>query len=1499
MESQDKSNFKALQKSVQIIKKSGAFDVKYYLSQIDGKDNKQSNPIKHYLVDGWKRGYEPHPCFDTAYYYNANADIQTIKIHPFLHFVMYGYREARSTRRDFFLPDFKASHPQLKNEKTNPFKLFTELYGQALPKSLKHSNMHTEESFEKQAIAAPLKKQSSPAATPIIRPALNLESNTDSLHIGRIDVVENGRISGWVVNPSSRQSNIEVEALINGIPYQSKGLTIARNDVEQIYPGNPICGFEFNIPLNKLSVTNITVSVRVKGTQDIILPRRHSATIENTTIDSAVLSIKQIATADRTGVAIIIPIYNAPNELLECLESILLYTNLSSTGHKLILSDDASPDSRVAEILACHEDNKNISIIRHTQNIGYTENINQAIIAAGKKDVVLLNSDTRVTPNWLELLQRTAFQSQYIGTVSAVSDNAGAFSVPKRNSNNEKPMWFNEAEFGRLITHSSHLQHLRIPTTSGFCMYIKRRLLDDVGLFDSKNFPRGYGEENDFCMRAGHLGWEHVLADNVLVYHERSASFLESKSELMDRASALVPKMYPEYHSAVGQAFVQSSEINQRRFDIAYNAIRYAKLPRPRVAYIIGVDSGGTPQTNMDLMSTIQDDYEPYLLLCTTGTIKIFKIIASERIEIEVVKLRHPVMPIQHDSDSYKIAIADILQRYSFELIHVRHIGRHGLSVIPIAKSLQIKVIFSIHDFYTVCPNVKLLDAENRFCGGKCTSDGSDCNVELWDNRFTPPLKNNWVYSWQKIFQNVLASCDGLITTSPYAKDLLKSIYKLDDVRFDVIPHARDFKTFHQLGAAFPMLNGEKLKVFVPGHIVPAKGLYLIKEIKELDIHDMIQFHFAGTSKEDLSRYGICHGTYKRDEFDLIVEKIKPHVGGVFSIWPETYSHTLTELWSCGIPVITSSYGATGERLNEHGGGWILEEMTALSIFKLLMRIVNNSDEIESRTKSVIDWQTSYGLNYTIPIMTACYKRVYTEILTHEIDLSNEIFVIPVGANGLDTPVTTQHLFPIFRTLFEKFRVSVWPTSTIGVLSNLKLPQALTFQYHSEREGRVTPHDLASLKNANPKLNIILELAADSEVRDTSENFVRDQPLLSWLIANSDHIIAPPTLVDTAPTQFEDLDLFSMLVNKADTEKLPEYPKGSIAIKLPDHTISYDKSLYDRMDAEVLSGSTSLIKRHNSFYVSANLTLIDWSALLNKAKTKNMISIVIPNFDKVGMTEKLLLTLTSITRTSFSYEVILVDNGSKPEVRAQVEKLSSIDPRIRVVCTPVPLMFSVGCNYGASYAKGEFLLFLNNDMEVIDDSWLDRLITPLAESDEIGIVGAKLLYGDHTVQHAGLVFSHHTNMAYHAYIGADKDSFHVNKRRQMQAVTGACLALRCSDFAKLRGFNPLFVNGCEDVDLCLRMRHSLKRRTVYIPESVLVHLEGKSPGRGRYVLANRKIFNELWGENIMPDDTNFYRKDGFEVDNHEFDNSWLKPSYRSIRVSLSETTLVNCHNRST
>ncbi len=259
-----------------------------------------------------------------------------------------------------------------------------------------------------------------------------------------------------------------------------------------------------------------------------------------------------IGPAPRTTV--IIPVYNAPEESRAAIQSVLDHTDLKHD--KLLVINDGSPDPAVAPMLAQFEGIEGVTIVTNSPNIGYTKTINLGIRTAGEDDVVLLNSDTVVTPRWLEGLRAAAYSRPKVATVTAMSDNAGAFSFPTFNAYCPRPDHLSHEEYALLMTQATrHCVPPEVPTGSGFCMFIRRALIEECGLFDEEGFPRGYGEENDFCMRALKAGWLNLVSPWSFVYHIRTASFKGEKTALVKAGVDVVTQRYPDYAALVKAAF--------------------------------------------------------------------------------------------------------------------------------------------------------------------------------------------------------------------------------------------------------------------------------------------------------------------------------------------------------------------------------------------------------------------------------------------------------------------------------------------------------------------------------------------------------------------------------------------------------------------------------------------------------------------------------------------------------------------------------------------------------------------------------------------------------------------------------------------------------------------------------------------------------------------------------------------------------------------------------
>ncbi|MEW6386273.1 MAG: glycosyltransferase [Thermodesulfobacteriota bacterium] len=250
-------------------------------------------------------------------------------------------------------------------------------------------------------------------------------------------------------------------------------------------------------------------------------------------------------------------------------------------------------------------------------------------------------------------------------------------------------------------------------------------------------------------------------------------------------------------------------------------------------------------------------------------------------------------------------------------------------------------------------------------------------------------------------------------------------------------------------------------------------------------------------------------------------------------------------------------------------------------------------------------------------------------------------------------------------------------------------------------------------------------------------------------------------------------------------------------------------------------------------------------------------SIIIPVFNNFPLTRQCLESIRQYT-SGDNYEVIVVDNGSRdetPEFLFQEVKAG----RVRALFNQQNNGFAKACNQGARAARGRNLVFLNNDT-VVTPGWLAELLAGGRQAEDIGIVGAKLLYPDDTVQHAGVVFTQLKNVA-HIYKNFDKDHPAVNKVREYQAVTAACLLIKKDLFFQAGLFDERYLNGIEDLDLCFKIRR-MGYRVIYHPRSVVYHLEAQTPGRGAKEEQNSRLFVSQWHDTVIPDDFKYYQEDG-------------------------------------
>ena len=230
---------------------------------------------------------------------------------------------------------------------------------------------------------------------------------------------------------------------------------------------------------------------------------------------------------------IIVPVYNALDDVKNCLHS--LKEKQDGYAVRIIVVNDGSDEETTNWLRKyCHGDSI-FELHEHSVNRGYTQAVNTGLRVSDAPYIITQNSDTIATHGWLRGLVRCINSSDKIGIVGPLSNAASWQNVPNlydENRNfavNDIPNNLKPDEMAALVAKVSERCYPKLPFVNGFCFMIKREVIDKIGIMDEENFPIGYGEENDFCIRAADAGYELAIADDTYVYHAKSKSFGHSR----------------------------------------------------------------------------------------------------------------------------------------------------------------------------------------------------------------------------------------------------------------------------------------------------------------------------------------------------------------------------------------------------------------------------------------------------------------------------------------------------------------------------------------------------------------------------------------------------------------------------------------------------------------------------------------------------------------------------------------------------------------------------------------------------------------------------------------------------------------------------------------------------------------------------------------------------------------------------------------------------------
>jgi GT2 family glycosyltransferase/glycosyltransferase involved in cell wall biosynthesis len=618
-------------------------------------------------------------------------------------------------------------------------------------------------------------------------------------------------------------------------------------------------------------------------------------------------------------VDVVIPAYRGFAETMRCIYSVL--ASAVRAEFELWVIDDASPEPALSEALDDLAADGRIRLFRNAANLGFVRTCNFAMQLHPTRDVVLLNSDTEVFGDWLDRL-RAAASLPNVGTVTPFSNNAEICSYPVFLRDNARRLETSDAELDAVLARVNRGEVVELPTAVGFCMYVRRECLNTVGVFDESRFGRGYGEENDFSRRALCAGWRSVLAADVFVRHYGGVSFGPSKWERVQAAVRAVADVHPDYDDAVA-AFIEADPIAPYRRRVDAARVRRA-TPGPTFLFVTHNRGGGTERHVVQMAERITADGGHVIFARADGG-------SGDELRFEYRSLLVPnlgTIDVTRDIGDF-VSIAGELG--------VNHLHVHHLADFPAvaaeffrvaAERLGIRYDVTIHDYFVICPRITLIDASGFYCGEPDESDCTRCASRDGSEFGTAPI---WV--WRDRYERFLRGARRVFVPDDDARRRMQRYFPA--LKLTIRPHpenpgvAQRPREDNDRWSRNPENVWTRRRVGVIGAIGPHKGSRVLLACASIARERGLPLEFVviGTTdiNAELAQAGVSiTGTYAEDELQNLIANARLDLAWFPSVWPETYSYTLSAALDARLFPVAFDLGAIATRLRALGWGHLM-----------------------------------------------------------------------------------------------------------------------------------------------------------------------------------------------------------------------------------------------------------------------------------------------------------------------------------------------------------------------------------------------------------------------------------------------------------------------------------------------------------------------------------------------------------------------------------------------
>ena len=600
-------------------------------------------------------------------------------------------------------------------------------------------------------------------------------------------------------------------------------------------------------------------------------------------------------------VDVIVPVYAGLNETQRCLNSLLRATNGCRYQLICVLDNPAAGDLR-ALLRGLAESDKRIVLVENEASVGFAESVNRAMMLHRDRDVVILQADCEVHGDWLLRLQNAAYEGAGAGMVNPLTDRAEFLSYPAWGIDLPDDAPFDRLDdiAKRLGNQTGAVRTIPIPAAMGFCLYIRRGCLDDLGFFHNDVPSGGYYAEKYFSVNAAAQGWRTILATNVFVKHRGFVSFAERDANAIEMARDAFELWCPFYADSVTDFLVDDPSLPvKRELDIA----RLMALNREFFCLVTHGGGGGTEKHLQDLSQGLAIDGVSSLLLFALPDRRIM-LTANSLVGVENLKYRM-------DQDFERLI-------HDLKRLRVSHFHIHSNVDVPrelfeLPARLGVPYDITIHDYAWFCPRVTLVNHSGEYCG--------EPPVEVCET-----CTGGAVARLRDLSQADLAGARRVFCPSEDTRDRVQRQFGLANVAVRAHPEWIGTPEWRTEDAA----PGEVIRVAAIGRLSGHKGLRVLRECAAhaLEWALPLQFVVIGyTSGDDqfsrLTNVEIT-GPYSEDDVENMIERLGIRVALLASVWPETYSYTLSIALRCGLPAVAFDLGAVAERLRRTGTGILL-----------------------------------------------------------------------------------------------------------------------------------------------------------------------------------------------------------------------------------------------------------------------------------------------------------------------------------------------------------------------------------------------------------------------------------------------------------------------------------------------------------------------------------------------------------------------------------------------